>query len=476
MAKSKKKIMFVGSEAQPFAASGGLGDVLGSLPKALAKTGEYDVRVVLPLYSMIGEEYRKKFEYLGNTTIRLSWRNQYLGLFTYTESGVTYYFLDNEYYFKRWGLYGYLDEAERYAFLCKGALEIIPMINFIPQIIHCHDWQAALIPVYLKTVYKNDETYKNIRTIFTIHNMEYQGKYNKDILYDVFELPDYAYSLVEYNKDINLMKGAIQCADIVSTVSPTYAKEIQFDDASCGLKSIINQNSYKLRGILNGIDTDFYNPKTDSKIYANFSVDDLSGKKKNKEELQKALGLPVKDAPIITMITRLVAHKGIDLVCGAFDELIKKDVQFVILGTGEGGYENYFREKERKYCDKVRALIEFNGTLSRKIYAAGDMFLMPSKNEPCGLSQMIACRYGNIPIVRKVGGLGDSIIDVGDNGYGYTFVEYNSIHMLDSISRAIIKYYSRDNSWDSVVKKAMEVDFTWDKSAEKYSEMYKELL
>ncbi|MEG2116745.1 MAG: glycogen/starch synthase, partial [Clostridia bacterium] len=309
----RKKIMFVASEALPFVASGGLGEVIGSLPKALANNPNYDIRVVMPLYSIIPEKFKREFQYIGNTQITMAWRSQYCGVFKYVFNGVTFYFLDNEYYFKRSGIYGYLDEAERYTFMSKAALDIIPMIGFIPQIIHCHDWQSALIPVYLKTNYKNIDMYKNIRTVFTIHNMEYQGRYGSDLLYDLFDLPDWSMSLLEYQGDINLMKGAVQCADIVSTVSPSYAKEILDPIASCGLYYINQQNAYKMRGILNGIDVEGYNAKTDSAIPFNFDENTLEIKSKNKAALQEALGLPVNESiPMIAMITRLVAHKGID--------------------------------------------------------------------------------------------------------------------------------------------------------------------
>lgn len=473
--KQKTKILFVTSEAQPFAASGGLGDVAGSLPKALAKNRSLDVRVVMPLYGTISEELRSQFKYIGYTYVRMSWRNQYLGLFEYKKDNVTWYFLDNEYYFKRPSIYGYLDEAERFTFLSRGALDIIPMIDFIPSIIHCHDWETALIPVYLKTIYSGSDTYKNIRTVFTIHNMEYQGRYGKDILYDLFELPNSAYSLVEYDDDINLMKGAIQCADIVSTVSPTYSKEILTPSASHGLDHINRANEYKMRGILNGIGYDFYDPETDSKIASNYSKKDISGKATCKLELQKILGLPEKDVPIISMISRLVEHKGLDLVAGGMERLLEKDVQVVILGTGEPRYEEYFKSLASRYPDKVRALIQFNGVLSRQIYSGSDIFLMPSKNEPCGLSQMISCRYGTLPVVRKVGGLADSIIDVGDKGFGFTFVDFNSESMLEAIYRAL-DMYNNKAVWEKTVCKAMRKDFSWNASAKKYLEMYDELL
>lgn len=471
----KKKILFVTSEAQPFAASGGLADVAGSLPKALAKDPNVDVRVVMPLYSIIPDAYKKEFKYVGNTQLQITWRSQYLGLFEYKKDNVTWYFLDNEYYFKRNSIYGYFDEAERFTFLSRGALEILPMINFIPNIIHCQDWESALIPVYLKTLYSGKETYKHIRTLYTIHNMEYQGRYGKSFLYDLFELSDSDYSLVEYDNDINLMKGAIQCADIVSTVSPTYAKEILTPSAAHGLEHINKANEYKMTGILNGIDYDFYNPETDANLAANYNADNLEGKAKCKEALQDLLGLDKKDVPVIAMITRLVSHKGIDLLEKAFDRLLEKDVQIIVLGTGEFGYEEYFKDLERRHKFKVRALIQYNGALSRKIYAGADIFLMPSKNEPCGLSQMIAARYGTIPVVRKVGGLNDSITDVGDDGIGYTFITYDSTDMYMAINRAIDGYKNKEK-WQQTVIKAMNTDFSWSKSADEYIKIYDRLL
>lgn len=474
---NKKKILFVASESQPFVTSGGLGEVIGSLPTALAKNKDYDVRVVMPLYNIILDKYKRRFEYVGNTQVSLAWRSQYCGVFKYVNEGVTYYFLDNEYYFKRSGIYGYLDEAERFTFMSKATLDIIPMIDFIPQIIHCHDWQSALVPVYLKTLYKDRETYKNIRTVFTIHNMEYQGRYASSLLYDLFELPPYAEDLIEYQNDINLMKGAIQCADIVTTVSPSYSKEILEPASSCGLHYITKENEYKIKGILNGINTKSYDPETDQTIPQNFSIDSIDLKVKNKLDLQASLGLEQdENIPMIVMISRLVAHKGIDLVRDVIEQLMQERIQFVVLGTGEYGYEEFFKSVERNHGDKMRALIEFNGALSRRIYSAADMFLMPSKTEPCGLSQMICSRYGAVPIVRRVGGLNDSIIDFGENGNGFTFCDYNGCHMLDSIKRAIKIYYEDKEQWNNLTKKVMKCDFSWDKSAKKYFEMYEKLL
>ena len=475
--KEKIKIMFVASEAQPFVASGGLGEVIGSLPKALSKNQDYDIRVVMPLYSIIPDKFKKEFEYVGNTSVTMAWRSQYCGVFKYKYMGVTFYFIDNEYYFKRAGIYGYLDEAERFAFLSKAALDIIPIIDFIPQVIHCHDWQSALIPVYLKTLYKDISVYQNIRTVFTIHNMEYQGKYSTDLLYDLFDLPPWAMSLIEYKKDINLMKGAIQCADIVSTVSPSYAHEILEPAASCGLHHINNQNSYKIRGILNGIDVDSYNCATDEIINTNFDVNTLELKVQNKMALQAELGLAIdKDIPMIAMITRLVSHKGLDIICDVMEELLRQNVQFVLLGTGEYSYEEYFKRLERNHPDKVRSLIQFNGAMSRKLYASSDIFLMPSKTEPCGLSQMICTRYATVPVVRKVGGLADSIVDYGEkNSNGFTFFDYNGYNMLDSINRCLVIYNDKDK-WNELMTRAISCDFSWDSSATKYFAMYDELL
>ena len=476
MKKVKKKILFVASEAAPFIATGGLAEVVGSLSKALAKTKRYDVRVILPLYQGIKQEYRKQMEYLGNFTVELSWRRQYCGIFRYAYEGVTYYFVDNEYYFKRNGCYGHFDDGERFAFFGKAALDTMGFVNFFPDIMHCHDWQAASALLYLKTEYCHYVNYQYIKALFTIHNIEYQGIYPLGILEEVFGISNRYVNYVEYRGALNLMKGAIELSDSFSTVSPSYAAEIKYPYYAHGLDPIIRRNEHKLRGILNGIDTDYYNPETDKAIFANYSAQDLSGKATCKEELQKMLGLPVKpDTPIVAMITRLAAHKGLDLVTAVMEEALQQDIQLVVLGTGEREYEHYFTYLANKYQDKVAAIIAFNSDLSRKIYSGADIFLMPSKSEPCGLSQMIASRYATVAIVRETGGLKDSITPYGAGGNGFTFANYNAHDML-YVLREALNVYRNKQGWSSLAHKAATTDFSWDKSAKDYEALYKGLV
>lgn len=468
----KKKILFVASEAAPFIATGGLAEVIGSLSKALARSDAYDVRVIIPLYQDIKKEYRKDFKFIGNIFVPLSWRNQYCGIFEYEADNVKYYFVDNEYYFKRPGCYGYYDDGERFAFFCRGVMEILSFIGFYPDILHCHDWQAALAALYLKTIYCFRPEYQFIRAVFTIHNIEYQGKYSLDILEDLFGISNRFRYLVEYDRCINLMKGAIECCERFSTVSPTYAGEIKDPYYSHGLDPIIRRNEFKLCGILNGIDTDYYNPATDKSLFANYDKENMAPKAICKEELQRMLNLPVKpDTPIIAMITRLVAHKGLDLVKEVIEQVLRQDVQFVLLGTGDSTYENYFSDLARRYQGKVVSIISFNSDLSRKIYAGADLFLMPSKSEPCGLSQMIASRYGTIAIVRETGGLRDTITPYGAGGNGFTFHDYNAYDMLYVINEAIGVYHNKEE-WKALQKKAMDTDFSWAKSASYYEGLY----
>lgn len=471
----KRKILFVASEAAPFIATGGLADVIGSLPKAIANDPKYDVRVVLPLYSDMKPEQRRKLSFLGNIFVPVAWRSQYCGVFTCVENGVSFYFIDNEYYFKRTGCYGYFDDGERFAFFSRSALEIMPFIGFYPDVLHCHDWQAALAAIYLKTIYYKFPEYQRMRTIFTIHNIEYQGKYSLDILEELFGLDKANTGLVEYDGCINLMKGAIECSDRFSTVSPTYAKEIQSARYAHGLENIICKNASKLTGILNGIDVDSYNCERDGALFKNYSADDLSGKKVCKAELQKMLGLPERDVPVIAMITRLVSHKGIELVKSVIEDVLHEDVQFVLLGTGDGAYENYFRDLGRRYEGKVSANIAFNGDLSRKIYSGSDIFLMPSISEPCGLSQMIASRYATVPVVRETGGLYDSIKPYGAGGNGFTFASRNPYDMLYVIHEAV-DLYKNTEEWQALMKKAVTTDFSWGRSAEDYKTLYTQTL
>ena len=470
--EEKKKILFVASEAAPFIATGGLAEVIGSLSKALAKEDRYDVRVIIPLYQDIKKEYRKDFRFIGNIFVPLSWRNQYCGIFEYVKDNVTFYFVDNEYYFKRPGCYGYYDDGERFAFFCRSVMEILGFLNFYPDILHCHDWQAALAAIYLKTIYCFRPEYQFIRAVFTIHNIEYQGQYSLDILEDLFGI-SYRYQyLVEYDRCINLMKGAIECCEQFTTVSPTYAGEIKDPYYSHGLDPIVRRNEFKLCGILNGIDPDYYNPETDRALFANYNAEDTAGKAVCKEELQRMLNLPVKpETPIIAMITRLVSHKGLDLVKEVIEQALRQDIQFVLLGTGDSMYENYFSDLARRYQGKVVSIISFNSDLSRKIYSGADIFLMPSKSEPCGLSQMIASRYGTVAIVRETGGLRDSITPYGAGGNGFTFHDYNAYDMLYVINEAIGVYHNKDE-WKKLMHKAMTTDFTWAKSAKYYEGLY----
>ncbi|MBE5746715.1 MAG: glycogen synthase GlgA [Clostridiales bacterium] len=467
----KQKILFVASEARPFIATGGLADVIGSLPQALAKDPKYDIRVILPLYSDIKADQRRKLSFLGNIYVPLSWRNQYCGVFTCTENGVTFYFVDNEYYFKRPGCYGYYDDGERFAFFSRSVLEIMPFIDFYPDVLHCHDWQAALSAIYLKTIYCKIPEYQFIRALFTIHNIEYQGKFSMDILGDLFGISDEYAGLMEYDGCINLMKAAIECCEQFSTVSPTYAKEITTSQYAHGLHELICQNAFKLTGILNGIDVDAYNPETDKALFANYSAENLENKKICKAELQKMLGLPVKDVPIIAMITRLVSHKGLDLVKTVAEDILHEDIQFVLLGTGDSAYEEYFRSLGASYEGKMSANIAFNGDLSKKIYSGSDIFLMPSVSEPCGLSQMIASRYATVPIVRETGGLYDSIKPYGAGGNGFTFASCNAYDMLYVVHEAL-SVYKNAEQWTALMKKAATTDFSWQRSAEEYKKLY----
>ena len=462
----------------PFAATGGLGDVMGSLPAALAEAGDTDVRVVMPLYSAISKEWREQMKQEAVFYVRLAWREQYCGVYSLKKSGVTYYFIDNEYYFGRAALYGQYDDGERYAYFCMAALEMMERVQFYPDVLHAHDWQAALSVVYLNCIYRQRPNYRSIRTVFTIHNIEYQGKYDFAILGDVFSLGENEHSLMDHNGCINLMKAAIECADRVSTVSPRYAEEIRTPEYAHGLAATLNQNAYKLCGILNGIDYVYYDPKKDKAIAANFSVRSMAGKAACKAAMQKETGLPERaDVPMLSIISRLAAHKGLDIVEGSIASLVaENDVQLIILGKGEDRFERFFTDLERRFPDKVRALITYDRDLSKRIYAATDIFLMPSKSEPCGLSQMIASRYGAIPVVRETGGLYDSIKPYWMekrtmHGNGFTFADY-SADVLKRVTENAIALYRDPEQCKKLVSKIMKTDFSWKASAEQYLAMY----
>ncbi|MBQ8028107.1 MAG: glycogen synthase GlgA [Clostridia bacterium] len=472
------KVLYVSSEALPYMASGGLGDVAGSLPQALRKR-LIGCRVVMPLYDTIKQELKDTITFITSISVPVAWRRQYCGIFQAKHKGVIYYFIDNQYYFKRDTIYGHFDDAERFTFFSRAVLEILPYIDFKPDIIHCNDWQSALTPVFYTTMYAKDPWYQGIKTVFTIHNIQYQGTYGMDLIGDVVGLKDEDAHILEYDGDVNFMKGAIECADMVSTVSPSYANEILDPWYSHGLDTILRQRQWKLCGILNGIDVENYNPETDQFIFDNFDVDHyVGGKKYNKKNLQEQMGLPVRaDVPLIGIVSRLVSHKGLDLIKGIFDEFLSTtDVQVAILGSGDWQYENYFNELKARYPSKIAARIGFVPELARQIYAGADLFLMPSKSEPCGLSQMVALRYGTIPIVRETGGLHDSITDSGDGkGNGFTFKTYNAHDMLDAIKRGIEAYYNKDH-WNELIVRAMECDNSWGKSANEYIKMYRNLL
>ncbi len=471
------KVLYAASEALPFAASGGLADVAGSLPQALRKR-LIGCRVVMPLYDTIKQELRDTMKFITNISVPVAWRRQYCGIFEAKYGGVTYYLLDNEYYFKRGSLYGHYDDAERFAFFSRAILEIIPHIDFKPDIIHCNDWQTALTPLYYSTIYATQPGYENIKTVFTIHNIQYQGVYGKELIDNVVGLDYSQKNLIEYDDTVNFSKAAIECANAVSTVSPSYAKEILDPWYSHGLDTILKERSFKLRGILNGIDVENYNPETDKDIFKNYSAEKMTGKATNKRELQKFFGLPEKkDTPVMGMVTRLVSHKGLDLCKAVLDELLATtDIQLVILGSGDTEYEDFFRGLAARFPEQVGLCLGFIPDLARKIYAGSDLFLMPSKSEPCGLSQMVALRYGSIPIVRETGGLRDSVKDSGDNeGNGFTFANYNAHEMLHAIRRAC-EGYSDKKGWKILVKRAMESDNSWGKSANEYIKMYKEIL
>lgn len=471
------KVLFCTSEAYPFAMSGGLGDVSSALPAALRER-VIGCRVVMPLYEDIKDEFREKMTFIKSITVPVSWRRQYCGIFEAKHNGVTYYFIDNQYYFKRHGLYGYFDDAERFAFFSRAILEMLPVIGFYPDIIHCNDWQTALVPTYLSLFYNHNPGYEKIKTVLTIHNIQYQGKYGMEVLEDVLGIPMDKKPLLEYGGDVNILKGGIETAQMVTTVSPTYSREIMDPWFSHGLHDILKLRSWKLHGIVNGIDTTVYDPQNDDMIYAPYSADDLKGKAENKKQLQRDLSLPERDdVAVVGMVSRLVGHKGFDLVKYAFEELMQSEIQLVILGSGEWTFESYFDEMAQKYPEKFALRTGFDISLAHKIYAGSDFFLMPSKSEPCGLSQMIALRYGAVPIVRETGGLKDTITDCGNaGGNGFTFKTYNAGDMTAALYRGLSMYYDDRKKFAALQKRAMECDNSWKRSAGEYIRLYKSLI
>lgn len=474
------RVLFATSEATPFIKSGGLADVLGSLPKEMAKKGVESI-VVLPKYQDM--KFADKIEFVTNFDIWVGWRKVYCGVFTYELDGVRFYFIDNEQYYRRPGLYGYDDDYERFAYFDFAVLELISHLDLKPDILHLHDWQTAMIAMLYKERYCYYEYYEDIKIVFTIHNIAFQGKADPRLLSELFGLDNYLYYNGNCRNDgcLNMMKAAIFYSDIITTVSPTYAKEILTAEYGEGLQNILEMRKYDLYGILNGVDYDVINPATDKDIVKNYNVDSVfDNKVVNKLALQKEVGLPEnKDVPLIGIVTRLTKQKGLDLIINQFDEMCKRDVQIVILGAGDRVYEDTLNAIAQNYPTKVSLQLKYDFGLSCRIYAGCDMFLMPSLFEPCGLSQMMALRYGTIPIVRQTGGLKDSVEpydEYANKGTGFGFMNYNAHEMMRIIDYALEVYDSHRDSWNQMVIRAMNAKLDWDESANHYLKVFKSLI
>ncbi len=471
------KVCFIAAEAAPFVKVGGLGDVIGSLPKALRELG-VDARVILPLYSSIDRE-RFGLKYKAYQFVDLGWRHSYCGIFETEVDGVPCYFVDNEQYFNRDSIYGQADDGERFAFFSKAALEILPALDFKPDIVNVNDWHTALSVIYLDVLKSREaEFYKDMKSVLSIHNIEFQGRFNPYEMGNLFGLENKYFDALIYNGDVNLLKGAIQLADRVNTVSETYAREILDPYFSYGLDKILTVEQGKLRGILNGIDVDKFNPKTDPMIPVNYDLKTFEDKVQNKLAFQKEMDLEVNaDIPLIGMVTRLTHQKGIDLILQASEEILKTGAQLVILGTGDAHYESALRSLEHYRHDRVRSILLFSNEMSAKIYAASDLFLMPSKTEPCGLSQLISMRYGTVPVVHRVGGLRDTVIPfTGVEGNGFTFESFQAGDMMDAIYRAVTCFYQSPDEWKQIIKNNLQKDVSWEQSAKKYLDLYHEVV
>ncbi|MCI9079414.1 MAG: glycogen synthase GlgA [Lachnospiraceae bacterium] len=477
-----KKILFVSSESVPFIKTGGLADVAGSLPKYFDKK-EFDVRVMIPKYACIPEEWKQKMQYNTHFYIDLAWRKQYVGILETEYEGIKFYFVDNEFYFAGDKPYGYIHEdIEKFAFFCKASLSALPSLGFRPDIIHCHDWQTGLIPVYLHDMFMENDFYHGIKTIMTIHNLKFQGIWDLKKVQDITGLNKsfFASDKLEAYGDANYLKGGIVYADLVTTVSESYAEEIKMPFYGEKLDGLMRARSNCLSGIVNGLDYDEWNPETDNLIYTNYNAKNFRKEKvKNKRGLQKELGLAQDDRKfMIGIVSRLTDQKGLDLVDYVIEEICAEDVQLVVLGTGEEKYEHLFRHFEWKYHDRVSANIYYSNERSHKIYAACDAFLMPSLFEPCGLSQLMSLRYGTIPIVRETGGLKDTVEPYNEyegTGTGFSFANYNAHEMLNTINYAKDVYYNRKREWNKMIDRAMAVDFSWNNSAVKYADLYRGL-
>lgn len=477
----KMNVVFASAEAAPFVKTGGLGDVAGSLPAALQKAGA-NVIVMVPLYGTISDEYKNKMEHVAEFYVSLGWRNEYCGLERLVHNGVTYLFVDNKRYFDRDYPYGFFDDGERFAFFSKAITESLQYLpdGFRPDILHCNDWHTALAPVFLREFYQGMPLYENVSTIFSIHNIAFQGQFSAKVLEDICGLahiPAAAFQLTCGHDAVNFMQGALNYSDAITTVSPTYAGEIQTPAYGEHLDGVLRRRREALQGIVNGIDTDHFNPETDPAIAQNFSVSDRSGKAICKAKLQEELGLTVRDdQPLMTMVTRLTRQKGMDLVTYALDRILSNGVQVAVLGTGDYEYENALRYFASKYPGQMAARIQFDPALSQRMYAGSDMFLMPSLFEPCGLSQMIAMRYGTLPVVRETGGLKDTVIpynyETGE-GTGFSFANFNGDEMGDAVFRGARLFWDNHDAWNNVVTQAMNQDFSWTRSASKYMDLYR---
>lgn len=482
MADSRKKmqIVFASAECAPFVKTGGLGDVAGSLPAALVRAGA-EVIVMVPKYATIKDEYKAQMEHFSDFYVSLGWRNEYCGLEKLEHDGVTYMFIDNERYFARDYPYGFFDDGERFAFFSKAITESLQHLpaGFECDILHCNDWQTALAPVFLREFYQGLPLYDRVKTVFSIHNVAFQGQFSDTVMEDILgvaHIPAAASQLRCDACSVNYMLGALRYADAITTVSPTYANEIQTPEFGEGLDGVLRERSYALQGILNGIDVAGFDPATDKRIAANYTVEDRSGKAVCKAKLQEELGLEVRDdRPLMVMVTRLTRQKGMDLVMYALDRILAGGVQVAVLGTGDRDYEDGLRYFQDKYPGTMAARIEFDPALSQRMYAAADMFLMPSKFEPCGLSQIIAMRYGTLPIVRETGGLKDTVIPYNEftgEGTGFSFSNFNGDEMGDAVFRAARLFWDNREAWDQLVTQAMSQDFSWTRSADKYLDLY----
>ena len=470
-------VLFVVSECVPFAKSGGLADVAGSLPKELKKLG-HEVRVLLPKYGTIPAHFFDSAKRIAEFEVQLSWRRQYCGIYELEYDGVIYYFMDNEYYFHRPKLYEQFDDGERFAYFCKAAVETLYHIPFLPDIIHTHDWHTGMIPFLLKTQHQHTKL-AHVKNVFTIHNLMFQGIYEKAFLGDVLGVHYDYFNQVEFDGCVNFMKTALTYSDAITTVSPTYKEEIKTAYFGERLEGILQSRNQDLYGIVNGIDHDLYNPKNDQALASLFSANNLAGKKINKKKLQEYFNLPVdEDKPVIAVVSRLTKQKGFDLVRAVFHEIMQQDVQFILLGTGDPEFEHFFGYSAQWYPDKCRVHIGFNEDLAHQIYAGADLFLMPSKFEPCGLSQLIAMRYGTLPIVRETGGLRDTVQPYNEytgDGNGFSFTNFNAHDMLYTIQRAL-SFYEKPDVWKRIVKNSMEKDYSWARSAIEYERLYTDLI